>query len=395
MRRSITLCATAAALSVSLPPAASAQTRGFVVRLGVDTFAVERITRTGNTVQGAVARHTPTATVLRYTLVFNPDSSIASYEESIYNPDGSPAGADARGVAQTGMKMTFMPDSVVREVIRNGAPVSKRDAAPGVTLPAVGGTSPYWQELAIQAVRRHAAGQFGFFGFALGQNAPATFPVRLIGSDSAEVLFPQGFRRGYKMDGGGRLVHGDATNTTVRLQMTAVPAADIDAIARGWAAREVAGNGMPIASPRDSVRATIGDATVTIDYGRPFKRGRRIWGALVPFDTVWRLGANVPTQLRTDRDLEIGGITVHAGSYSVWLVPSAQQESYLLINAQTSGWVGVPMHDASRDIAKIPVTRHTGSPPGADQFRIVIQRGTLMMLWDDRGYDVSIRPTHG
>lgn len=392
MKRS-TILSAIAALSVLLPTAMLAQTRGFVVRLGVDTFAVERITRTGNTVQGAVARHTPTATVLRYTLVFNPDSSIASYEESIYNPDGSPVEADARGVAQTAMKMSFTRDSIVRDVMQNGAPVSKRDAALGVTLPVVGGTSPYWQELAIQAVRRHAADQFGFFGFALAQNTPTIFPVRLIGPDSAEVLFPQGFRRGYKMDRAGQLLHGDATNTTVRLQMTPIPDADIDAIVRGWAAKEVAGNGMPIASPRDSVSATIGDATVTIDYGRPFKRGRKIWGALVPFDTVWRLGANVPTQLRTDRDLDIGGVIVRAGSYSVWLVPSAQQ-SYLLINTQTSGWVGVPMHDASSDIAKIPVTRHTGSPLGTEQFRIVIQRGTLMMLWDDGGYDVAIRRTH-
>ncbi|MGH9887195.1 MAG: hypothetical protein ACREBE_16835, partial [bacterium] len=196
-----------AALSVLLLSASFAQTRGFLVRLGVDTFAVERFTRVGNTVEGAVARHTPTATVLRYTLVFNPDSSIASYQEGIYNPDGSPSAPNPQGVAQTGMKMTFVHDSVLREVMQNGQPVSKRDAAPAVTLPAVGGTSPYWQELALQAVKRHGAAQFGFFGFALAQNVPTVFPVRLVGSDSAEVLFPQGFHRGYKMNRAGQLVH--------------------------------------------------------------------------------------------------------------------------------------------------------------------------------------------
>lgn len=379
-----------AALSVLLPSATLAQTRGFLVRLGVDTFAVERFTRVGNTVEGAVARHTPTATVLRYTLVFNPDSSIASYQEGIYNPDGSPAASGPQGVAQTGMKMTFVHDSVIREVVQNGQPVSRRDAAPAVTLPAVGGTSPYWQELALQAVKRHGAAQFGFYGFALAQNAPTVFSVRLVGSDSADVLFPQGFHRGYKMNRSGQLVHGDATNTTVRLQMTPIRDADIDGIARAWAVKEAAGHGMALASPRDSVGATIGDATVTIDYGRPSKRGRKIWGALVPFDTVWRLGANLPTQLRTDRDLEIGGVAVPRGSYSLWLVPSTKQP-YLLINTQTGGWVGVPMHDPSLDLVKIPVKRHTGSPSGEEQFRIVIQRGTLMMLWDDGGYDVAIR----
>ncbi len=380
------------ALSILIPSAVSAQTRGFIARLGVDTFAVERFERVGNTVHGAVARHTPVATVLRYTLVFNPDSSLASYEEGIYNPDGSPA-ADAQGVAPTGMRMTFSRDSVVREVTLNGTRVSRHDAAPDVTLPAVGGTSPYWQELAIQAVRRHAAREFGFFGFGLAQSAPLVFPVRLVGADSAEVLFPQGFRRGYRMNRAGELLHGDATNTTVRLQMTTVPDADIDAIARAWGAKDIAGRGMPIASPRDSLTARIGDATVVIDYGRPSKRGRKIWGALVPFDTVWRLGANFPTQLRTNHDLVIGGVTVPSGSYSLWLVPSAQR-SFLLVNSQTSGWVGVPMHDPSLDVARIPVTRHTGQPGGEEQFRFAIQDGVLVMLWDDGGYDVPIRP-HG
>jgi hypothetical protein len=112
-----------AALCVLLPSATLAQTRGFLVRLGVDTVAVERIVRIGNTVEGAVARRTPATTVLRYTLVFNPDSSIASYREGIFNPDGSPAAADPQGVAQTGMTMTFAHDSVTRDVIQHGRPV--------------------------------------------------------------------------------------------------------------------------------------------------------------------------------------------------------------------------------------------------------------------------------
>lgn len=373
-----------------IPSALSAQTRGFVVRLGIDTFAVERIPRVGNTVEGAVARHTPTATVLRYALVFNPDSSIASYTEGIYTPDGSPVPPTTQGIAQTGMKMSFARDSVVREVMQNGQPVVRRDPAPGVMLPAVGGTSPYWQELAIQAAKRHGAAQFGFIGFTPLQSGPAVFAIRLIGGDSAEVLFPQGFHRGYKMDPAGRLSHGDATNTTVRLQMTPIRDADVDAIARAWAAKEAVGQGMGPPSPRDSVSAQVGNATVSIDYGRPSKRGRKIWGGLVPLDTVWRLGANLPTQLKTDRDIDIGGTVVPAGSYSLWLIPS-NRSAFLIVNKQTSGWIGVPLHDPSQDVAKIPVKQHTGLPAGGEQLRILVQQGTLMMVWDDGGYDVPIR----
>jgi len=373
-----------------IPCTQHAQTRAFVVRLGADTFAVERIVRHADTVQGAVARHTPTTTVLRYTLVFNGNGSIASYEEGIFNPDGAPTAPSSDGVSQTGMKMTFVGDSVIREVTQNGARVSRRNAVQGVTLPVVAGMSPYAQEIAVQAAMRQKATGFSTYSFALGQNAPNTFDVRVIGTDSAELMFAQGFRRGYRFDRQGHLLHGDASNTTVRLQMTPTVDADVDAIARAWGAKEARGEGMGMPSTRDSVVAIIGDARVSIDYGRPAKRGRVIWGKLVPFDTVWRLGANSPTRLTTDKALQLGNTTIPAGSYSVWLVPSAGQ-SYLLVNRQIQGWVGVPMHDPAQDVAKIPVRKHSGPPAGEERFRILVDKGVLMMLWDDGGFDVSIQ----
>ncbi len=372
----------AAVVLVSLPAPAHAQTRGFIVRLGADTFAVERFTRNGNSVNGAVVRHTPVTTILRYSITFNRDSSIANYRESIVNPDGN--------VVQPELSMTFAGDSVTREVIENGQRVLKRNAAPGVTMPAVGGTSPYWQELAVQAIRRTGANQFGFYGFGPAQNSPNTFETKIVGTDSAEIIFNQGFHRGFKLNRRGELIHGDATNTTVRLQLTPIRDADIAAIARKWAANDAAGKGMGTPSTRDTVRATLGAANVAIDYGRPAKRGRVIWGKLVPLDTVWRLGANFPTTLTTDKPLDIGGTSLPAGSYSLWLVPSAGQ-SFLLVNTQTQGWVGVPMHDAAQDFAKIAVRKHSGKPAGEERFRIRIENGKLMMLWDDGGYEVLIR----
>src|SRR2546430_9793357 len=66
-------------------------------------------------------------------------------------------------------------------------------------------------------------------------------------------------------------------------------------------------------SPRDTARATIGGAEVWIDYSRPSRRGRDIFGALEPWNKVWRTGANAATQLNTTADLVIGGATGPAG----------------------------------------------------------------------------------
>ena len=133
---------------------------------------------------------------------------------------------------------------------------------------------------------------------------------------------------------------------------------------------------------------TLGGARVSIDYGRPAKRGRVIWGKLVPLDTVWRLGANSPTILTTATDLAIGGVTIPAGAYSLWLVPS-DRRPVLFVNRQTQGWVGVPMLDAAQDAFTIPVRKHSGQPLGEERFRIRIEDGLLLMLWDDGGYEVS------
>ena len=383
MRRILnSLLAVLAAAPASLP----AQTRGFLVRLGVDTFAVERLTRRGNRVDGEVVRHTPSTTVLRYALRFNPDGTVASYEEGIFLADGSPAPPASDGTSQARMTMTFTGDSVIREWTRGGQPVVVRNAAPKWTLPAVGGTSPYWQELAIDAVKRSGQSDLRFYTVSPQQQAPNVIPARIIGADSAELI-PGGFRRGYRLGRDGHLLRGDASLTTVKLLMTPIRDANIAAIARAWAAKDAAGAGMGVASTRDTVRAAIGLANVSIDYGRPARRGRQIWGKLVPFDTVWRFGANAAAQLTTDHDLEIGGAALPAGSYSLWLLPSAGQ-SYLIVNAQTGQWG--TMYDSSKDVVRIPVSRHVVAGSREERFRVSIDAGKLLMVWDDGGYEVPL-----
>jgi DUF2911 family protein len=369
-----------------LPAALIAQTRGFVARLGVDTFAVERLTRHGDRVDGEVVRHTPSTTVLRYAVRFNPDGTVASYEEGIFLADGSPAPPAPDGTSQARMTMTFTGDSVIREWTRGGQPVVLHNAAPKWTLPAVGGTSPYWQELAVDAVKRSGQSDLLFYTTSPSQQQPNAIPLRVIGADSAELI-PGGFRRGYRLDRNGHLLRGDASLTTVKLVMTPIRDANIAAIARAWAARDAAGAGMGVPSTRDTVRAVVGGANVSIDYGRPAKRGREIWGKLVPFDTVWRFGANAAAQLTTDHDLEINAAIVPAGSYSIWLLPSAGQ-SYLIVNSQTGQWG--TMYDSSKDLVRIPVSRHVVAGPREERFRVTIEAGRLLMVWDDGGFEVPL-----
>ena len=75
-------------------------------------------------------------------------------------------------------------------------------------------------------------------------------------------------------------------------------------------------------SPRDSTAATVDGAALSITYGRPSMRGRKIFGSLVPFDRIWCPGADECTTLTSDRDLQFAELKVKAGDHSLWMVPT-------------------------------------------------------------------------
>ena len=74
---------------------------------------------------------------------------------------------------------------------------------------------------------------------------------------------------------------------------------EIRGLADKWEALEAAGGGVKQLSPRDTVRSTIGNVSITIDYSRPHARGRVLVGNVIPYDHVWRTGSNAATQFTT------------------------------------------------------------------------------------------------
>jgi len=91
-------------------------------------------------------------------------------------------------------------------------------------------------------------------------------------------------------------------------------------------------------SPLDSLTFTIGKDTVKICYGRPSARGRTmIGGASVPYDTLWRTGANEPTTVFSDEPLDVAGVRAPAGSWTLYTVPGKTQWQ-IIVNASVTQW---------------------------------------------------------
>lgn len=362
-----------AAISLAVASTTHAQSGAFLTRLGSDTVAVERFERSGGTITGSILRRSPQTVVVKYSIELDNQGNPVSFAQETVAADGS-----ALPNAQGPLKMRFTADSVYRDLVQNGQRVTLASASPRGTLPSIGLS---WVAAELQIATARRAGSVSTIGFAPNQSSPSPLEVRLIGSDSAEIV-QQGFRTGARLDAEGKVIRGDGSLTTQKFLVTRITPPDLAKLGAAWATTP-----MGAASTRDTVNATIGQTTLWLDYGRPSRRGREIWGKLVPFDTTWRFGANAAAQLRTSGNLVIGGMTVPAGSYSVWLYPSAEQ-SYLILNSQTGQWG--TQYDAARDVARIPVDKHMSLPASEERFRVFVENGVLMMHWDRGGYGVRV-----
>jgi Protein of unknown function (DUF2911) len=107
-------------------------------------------------------------------------------------------------------------------------------------------------------------------------------------------------------------------------------------------------------SPPASAQCTFPDGkTLKVDYSSPRMRGRKIYGGLVPYGKVWRVGANEATTFVTDADLMVGDKTVPAGNYTMFAVPEPGKWT-LILSKKTGEW-GIPYPGAQYDFTRVPM----------------------------------------
>lgn len=136
-------------------------------------------------------------------------------------------------------------------------------------------------------------------------------------------------------------------------------------------------------SPPAKTETSIDGNRIAIQYSAPSMRGRKIMGGLVPFDKVWRTGANAATTLVTETDLRIGDLQVPRGTYTLYTVPTAKAWT-LIINRQTGQWG--TQYDATQDLGRVPMTM-TSIPEPLETFAISLdsagKQGMLRMRWEN------------
>jgi Protein of unknown function (DUF2911) len=138
------------------------------------------------------------------------------------------------------------------------------------------------------------------------------------------------------------------------------------------------------ASPHETVKATIDGANVSVTYGRPYMKGRKIFGGIVPYGQVWRTGADEATILETDKALMFGPLHVNPGKISLYSLITDKTWT-LVLNKQTGQW-GTE-YTQGQDLGRVPMRVETLSAP-VEQFTITVEKnpagkgGVIVLQWE-------------
>ena len=382
-RRAILLLASM--LAVVAPANASAQATKaapdsavFVTRLGADTLVIERVVRSPRRVDAEVAMRVPRTSRTVYVLELSPSGMLERMEATTFDTAGGGKTPTRREI------VTRVGDSLRIETTGGAQARSRVVRADPPVLPFI--DMVHWPyEIAL--LRFKARGVTEEPQPLLTGARVSNFALARVGTDSMTITHPTRGTMRLHVDRSGRLLALDAGATTRKLVVERRPWMPIDDIVRRWTAQDAAGRSLGALSGRSRTSSLVGGATLSLDHGTPSKRGRAIWGSLVPFGTVWRTGANEATHFETDRDLVFGTapdtLVVPAGRYTLFSVPE-REGGWLIINRET-GQAGTA-HDPSKDLGRVRLLARALSTP-VETFTITAEteggRNLLRLQWDD------------
>ncbi len=371
----------AAILLAAAPVAQGQSDKGaFIVRLGSDTLAVERYTRTSTKLESDIVLQVPNARQVHYVATLGPSGTVRSVELRMKPLVPGPA------VPKPVHGLIAVQGDTADVSITIGDSVKKlRIAAKPGAVPLASFSHALVEQAIIQS-RKARQDSVAFEWVALG--AADAFPSYVLqrGADSVTVDF-FGDPSYARIDQAGRILGFDGRATTQKVVVDRVKDVDLEGFAQAFAWKESkAGRATGQLSPRDTARAQIGAARLEVDYGRPQKRGREIFGKVVPWNQVWRTGANAATHLSTDAALVCGSDTIPAGKYTLWTLP-AQTATKLIVNQQTGQW-GTD-YDQSQDLVRLDLRRES-LPAPVEKFTIAVEPsgrgGVLRLSWDTTSF---------
>ena len=146
-------------------------------------------------------------------------------------------------------------------------------------------------------------------------------------------------------------------------------------------------------SQRGGVTQHVAFTTIAIEYGRPTARGRALFGALVPWDSVWHPGADAATEMVISKDIQLEGRELKAGTYTVWLIPRASG-TWTFILSRAIGVPHTPYPGPGRDALRLDVKADSSSHLETLTYlfpAVLREDATLRFQWGVTGISLHIK----
>lgn len=358
------------AAGLALAPFASlaAQDATIMYRLGKDTVAVETFSRTATKMIGETVVRSGAAivrTTYDITLANNRPTAVIFRR---LQGDGSPAPN-----TPVEWRFTLGADSAKREIVWKDS-TQRATFAAANAIPAF----PVYTYAPFELIYARTSGRDSVPAIPLAGNTVGVLGLQPVGGDTLKMR-GGAYAMLVRFDRQGRVQSTDGIFTTNKAIGTRTAGkANIASIATAMKPTGVL-------SPRATAYAGFNRGPIFVNYGRPAVRERTVWGgALIPYDSIWRTGANEATHLATSKPITIGDMNLPAGLYTLW-IQHTRSGTFLIVNKQVGQW-GTD-YTAAQDVGRVKMDM-AKTPEHVEDFTISVRatganRGALDFAWGD------------
>ncbi len=358
------------ALLLAAPaPTIHAQDATIVYRLGRDTVAIEQFTRTPTRLAGeTVTRSGGVVARTQYEITMSGGNATSAVIRRRL-ADGSPIPNNP-----TEVRFTFRPDSAKRQVVWKDSTQSASFAAPNAFL-----ALPVYTYAPFELINARGAGaRDSVSAIGLAGNAVSMIGLQRFAGDTLRMR-GGAYQMLVHFDRDGRIQWTNGVFTTNKAIGTR-SAGKVDIVALAAAMKPTG-----VLSPRAMAYAPFGRGPIFVNYSRPAVRERTVWGGvLVPYDSIWRTGANEATHLATSKTIAFGDLTLAPGLYTLF-TQHTRSGTFLVVSRQVGQW-GTE-YQASQDLGRVKMEMDR-TPEHVEDFLISVRamsntRGAIELAWAD------------
>ena len=356
---------------------------GMVTLLGQDTVAVEEIRMMPGKVQARVILRSPRLSFLEYELNLDNNYEMLTFSGAAYAKPGS--------AAEDLLESNTLEFSTNRDTLK--LIQRTKDEIVGYNFAASSAVLPFLDMIhwPFEVVSRKmvAADLDSLVQPLFAGRRTLNFSLYPGGGDTLFIEHPtRGATWALQNERGG-LTYLDAGATTRKLSVFRTESVDFDLLATHFLEEESQGKRIGELSGRGTAMATIGKVHLEFDYGQPVRRGRTLFGSVVPWGERWRTGANKATHMRLDHAIKMGDLLVPAGEYTLFSVPKPDG-GVLIINTQT-GQHG-QTYDPQLDLGRVPMQIDTLGESvelfTLDAVETGPNRGSLRLMWGNTVFSI-------